>query len=153
MKKLLKIACTYLTLAFSPLFANTQETQDLEVTQSIENTPPDANISKLEDSFSRYRQKDYRVLNLSIPYVKLFYIGMGLDIDYHMDKEEAMDAFFFKRSAEIKRRPFLELCPKLGLGKQYTSSFLEMQVGLLKIPILFKEENAVVFVLRYGMGF
>jgi len=151
MKKLLKIACTYLALAFSPLFANTQETQDLEVTQSIKNALLDP--TKLEGSFSGYRQKDYRVLHLSIPYVKLFYIGMGLDIDYHMDKEEAMDAFFFKRSAEIKRRPFLELCPKLGLGKQYTSSFLEMQVGFLKIPILFKEENAIVFVLRYGIGF
>lgn len=152
MKKLLKIARTYITLAISPLFANTKETQDLEVTQSIENALLDTNISKLESS-SGYRQKDYRVLNLSIPYVKLFYIGMGLDVDYHMEKEEAMDAFFFKRSAEIKRRPFLELCPKLGLGKQYTSSFLEMQVGFLKIPILFKEENAVVFVLRYGIGF
>jgi hypothetical protein len=64
-----------------------------------------------------------------------------------------MTAFFFRRSAEIKRRPFLELCPKIGLGKQYTSSFLEMQVGFLKMPILFKEENAIVFVLRYGMGF
>ncbi len=153
MKKLLKIAHTYLALAFSSLFANTQEIQDLEVMQSMENALPNANIDKLEGSFSGYEQKDYRVLNLSIPYVKLFYIGMGLDIDYHMSKEEAMDAFFFRRSAEIKRRPFLELCPKLGLGKQYTSSFLEMQVGFLKIPILFKEENAVVFVLRYGVGF
>ena len=150
MKKLLKIAHTYLALAFSSLFANTQEIQDLEVI--IENALPNANIDK-EDSFSGYRQKDYRILSLSIPYVKLFYIGMGLDIDYHASKEEAMTAFFFRRSAEIKRRPFLELCPKLGLGKQYASSFLEMQVGFLKIPILFKEENAVVFVLRYGMGF
>ncbi|MEK7340434.1 MAG: hypothetical protein WBD50_01035 [Candidatus Rhabdochlamydia sp.] len=153
MKKLLKIAHTYLTLAFSSLFANTQEIQDLEVIQSMENSFPNANIDKSEGSFSGYGQKDYRILNLSISYVKLFYIGMGLDIDYHMSKEEAMDAFFFRRSTEIKRRPFLELCPKLGLGKQYTSSFLEMQVGFLKIPILFKEENAVVFVLRYGIGF
>ena len=147
MKKLFKIAHTYLMLAFSSLFANTQETQDLEDTLSIES------ISELESSFSGYKQKDYRVLSLSIPYVKLFYIGMGLDIDYHANKEEAMTAFFFRRSAEIKRRPFLELCPKLGLGKQYTSSFLEMQVGFLKMPILFKEENAIVFVLRYGIGF
>lgn len=147
MKKLFKIAHTYLMLAFSSLFANTQEIQDLEDTLSIEI------ISELESSFSGYRQKDYRVLSLSIPYVKLFYIGMGLDIDYHTNKEEAMTAFFFRRSAEIKRRPFLELCPKLGLGKQYTNSFLEMQVGFLKMPILFKEENAIVFVLRYGMGF
>jgi hypothetical protein len=152
MKKLLKIAHTYLALAFSSLFANTEEIQDLEVIQSIENALPNANIDKSEGSFSGYRQ-DYRGLKLSIPYVKLFYIGMGLDIDYHTSKEEAMTAFFFRRSAEIKRRPFLELCPKLGLGKQYTSSFLEMQVGFLKIPILFKEENAVVVVLRYGIGF
>ncbi|PWU16526.1 MAG: hypothetical protein C5B45_00360 [Chlamydiae bacterium] len=153
MKKILKIAHTYLALAFGSLFANTQEIQDLEAIQSMGNALPNANIDKLEGSFSGYGQKDYRVLQLSIPYVKLFYIGMGLDIDYHMSQEEAMDAFFFKRSAEIKSRPFLELCPKLGLGKQYTSSFLEMQVGFLKIPILFKEENAVVFVLRYGIGF
>ena len=72
MKKLLKIARTYFTLAISPLFANTQETQDLEVTQPIQNALLDTNISKLESSFSGYRQKDYRVLNLSIPYVKLF---------------------------------------------------------------------------------
>ena len=147
MKKLLKIAHAYLALAFSSLFANTQEIQDLEVTQSIES------ISELENSFSGYKQKDYRGLKLSIPYVKLFYIGMGLDIDYHMNKEEAMTAFFFRRSAEIQRRPFVELCPKFALGKQYISSFLEMQVGFLKIPILFKEENAIVFVLRYGIGF
>ena len=147
MKKFLKIAYAYLALAFSFLFANTQEMQDLEVTQSIES------ISELENSFSGYKQKDYRGLKLSIPYVKLFYIGMGLDIDYHMNKEEAMTAFFFRRSAEIQRRPFVELCPKFALGKQYISSFLEMQVGFLKIPILFKEENAIVFVLRYGIGF
>lgn len=147
MKKLLKIAHAYLTLAFSSLFANTQEIQDLEVTQSIEN------ISELESSFSGYQQKDYRGLKLSIPYVKLFYIGMGLDIDYHMNKEEAMTAFFFKRSAEIQRRPFVELCPKVALGKQYMNSFLEMQVGFLKMPILFKEENGIVFFLRYGIGF
>ncbi|QZA59440.1 hypothetical protein [Candidatus Rhabdochlamydia porcellionis] len=147
MKKFLKIAYAYLALAFSFLFANTQEIQDLEVTQSIES------ISELENSFSGYKQKDYRGLKLSIPYVKLFYIGMGLDIDYHMNKEEAMTAFFFRRSAEIQRRPFVELCPKFALGKQYISSFLEMQVGFLKIPILFKEENAIVFVLRYGIGF
>lgn len=151
MKKLLKIAYTYLALAFSSLFANTQEIQDLEAIQSIENAFPNTNLDK--GSLSGYIQKDYRVLHLSIPYVKLFYIGMGLDIDYHTSKEEAMDAFFFKRSAEIKRRPFLELCPKLGLGKQYTSSFLEMQVGFLKVPILFKEDNSVVLILRYGISF
>lgn len=153
MKKILKTAHTYLILIFSSLFANIQEEQDLEVIHSIENELPDTNISKLESFFSRYRQKNYRILNLSIPYVKLFYIGMGLDIDYHISKEEAMDAFFFKRSAEIKHRPFLELCPKFGLGKQYTSSFLEMQVGFLKMPILFKEENTMIFVLRYGISF
>ncbi|MDQ5956561.1 MAG: hypothetical protein ACH349_00500 [Candidatus Rhabdochlamydia sp.] len=153
MKKLLTITHTYIVLAFSCLCANTQEIQDLEFIQSIESALSNAKIHKPEGSFSGYRQKDYRVLSLSIPYVKLFYIGMGLDIDYHTSKEEAMDVFFFKRSSEIKRRLFLELCPKIGLGKQYTRSFLEMQVGFLKIPILFKEENAVVFVLRYGIGF
>ncbi|MDR2539930.1 MAG: hypothetical protein LBC45_05005 [Chlamydiales bacterium] len=153
MKKLLKTAHTYLTLIFSPLFADARETQDLEVTQSVENAFSSVNISKLHGSFSGYGQKDYRVLSLSIPYVKLFYVGMGLNIDYHVDKEKAMDAFFFKRSAEVKRRPFVELCPKFALGKQYAGSFLEMQIGFLKIPILFKEENAIVFVLRYGMGF
>lgn len=82
-----------------------------------------------------------------------FYMEIGGDIDFHMYKEEAMDMFFFKRSAEVHRRPFVELCPKLGLGKKYRSSFLEMQVGFLKIPILFKEDNALVVAFRYGIGF
>lgn len=82
-----------------------------------------------------------------------FYLEIGGDIDFHMYKEEAMNRFFFKRSLEIQRRPFVELCPKLGLGKKYKSSFLEMQIGFLKIPILFKEENGVVVAFRYGIGF
>ncbi|MGL4540571.1 MAG: hypothetical protein ACRCU0_06320 [Candidatus Rhabdochlamydia sp.] len=82
-----------------------------------------------------------------------FYIEIGGDVDFHMYKEEAMDMFFFKRSPEIHRRPFVELCPKLGLGRKYRSSFLEMQVGFLKIPILFKEDNALVVAFRYGIGF
>lgn len=133
--------------------------------------------------FEGRKQKDYHGLESLVSYVRLygskfcgvkvedkkikpgalssfdpnrksqFYIGMGIDTDYHMYKEEAMNAFFFKRSAEILRRPFVELCPKLALGKQYVNSFLEMQVGFLKIPILFKDGNAVVISLRYGIGF
>jgi hypothetical protein len=82
-----------------------------------------------------------------------FYVEIGGDIDFHIHKEEAMNMFFFKRSSEIQRRPFVELCPKLGLGRKYRSSFLEMQVGFLKIPIIFKEDNALVVAFRYGIGF